>query len=92
MLTEQMSPHPDYKLLTVRNIPITSASTMEFSSYQWPGLMKHLRQMLVADALLDEGKVLITTIMKSICLLTKLVKYLPHMMAMLELVYKLVRW
>lgn len=62
MLTEQMSPHPDYKLLTVRNIPITSASTMEYSSYQWPGLMKHLRQMLVADALLDEGKVLTTTI------------------------------
>ena len=55
MLIESMTPHPDYKLLTVRNIPITSALTMEYNSFQWPGLVKHLHQMLIADALLDEG-------------------------------------
>ena len=54
-LMEHLVPHSDYKLLTVKNIPQMSAAAREFSSYQWHGLIKHLRQMLIADAAMEEG-------------------------------------
>jgi hypothetical protein len=31
------------------------ASSLPFSSYNWPGLLKHLHQMLIADSNLEEG-------------------------------------
>lgn len=54
-MLEHLVPHPDYKLLTVKNIPQMSAAAQEFSTYQWHGLLKHLRQMLISDAPMEEG-------------------------------------
>ncbi|XP_059163168.1 tubulin delta chain-like [Physella acuta] len=55
LLLEQLVPHPQHKLLTVKNIPQMSDVAREFSVYHWPGLMKSLRQMLIADAPMEEG-------------------------------------
>lgn len=54
-LLERLVPHPQYKLLTVKNIPQMSDIAKEFSVYQWPGLMRNLRQMLISDAPMEEG-------------------------------------
>lgn len=54
-MLEHLVPHPDYKLLTIKNIPQMSAAAHEFSTYQWHGLLKHLRQMLISDAPMEEG-------------------------------------
>ncbi|XP_067668133.1 tubulin delta chain-like [Haliotis asinina] len=54
-LLHHLVPHPEYKLLTLKNIPQMSERALEFSTYQWHGLLKHLRQMLVADAAMEEG-------------------------------------
>ncbi|ESP01497.1 hypothetical protein LOTGIDRAFT_225368 [Lottia gigantea] len=55
MLLHHLVPHPEYKLLSIRNIPQMSAHVMEFSTFQWYGLIKHLRQMFLADAAMEEG-------------------------------------
>ncbi|XP_076452877.1 tubulin delta chain-like [Babylonia areolata] len=52
---QHLVPHPDHKLLTIRNIPQVSERAMEFSTFQWAGLLKHLRQMLIASAPMEEG-------------------------------------
>lgn len=52
---QHLVPHPDHKLLTVRNIPVVSERAMEFSTFQWAGLLKNLRQMLIASAPMEEG-------------------------------------
>lgn len=54
-MLEHLVPCPDYKLLTVKNIPQMSEKSKDFSCYQWHGLLKHLRQMLIADAAMEEG-------------------------------------
>ncbi|KAL5016563.1 hypothetical protein ScPMuIL_006152 [Solemya velum] len=54
-MLEDLVPHPNYKLLTVKNIPQMSDRSLQFSTFQWPGLLKHLRQMLIADAAMEEG-------------------------------------
>lgn len=54
-LLETLVPHPQHKLLTVKNIPQMSEEAREFSMHQWPGLMKNLRQMLIADSPMEEG-------------------------------------
>ncbi|XP_041734681.2 tubulin delta chain-like [Coregonus clupeaformis] len=45
--------HPEYKLLSVCNIPQVSSSSMAYSVFTWSGLLKHLRQMLIAKAKMD---------------------------------------
>ncbi|KAL8596900.1 hypothetical protein ACOMHN_065849 [Nucella lapillus] len=52
---QHLVPHPEHKLLTIRNIPQVSQRAMEFSTFQWGGLLKHLRQMLIASAPMEEG-------------------------------------
>jgi len=47
--------HPSYKLLSLKNIPQISDETMKYSTFVWPALLKHLRQMLIADAPFEEG-------------------------------------
>ncbi|KAL0973268.1 hypothetical protein UPYG_G00201240 [Umbra pygmaea] len=47
--------HPEYKLLSVCNIPQVSSSSLVYSVFTWPGLLKHLRQMLIANAKMEEG-------------------------------------
>lgn len=54
-LIEQVCPHPEYKLTTLKNIPQMAENSLAYSTYTWPGLLKHLRQMLVADASMEEG-------------------------------------
>ena len=48
--------HPSYKLLSLKNIPQISDETMKYSTFVWPALLKHLRQMLIADAPFEEGR------------------------------------
>ena len=55
MLTHSV-PHPEYRLVTCRSIPQMSDRAKQYSTYQWHGLLKHLRQMLVAAAPMEEGK------------------------------------
>ncbi|XP_033118792.1 tubulin delta chain-like [Anneissia japonica] len=52
---EHLVAHPEFKLLTSRSVPQTSERSMEFSTYNWPSLLKYLRQMLIADSYMDEG-------------------------------------
>lgn len=47
--------HPEYKLLSLCNIPQMSSSSLAYSVFTWPGLLKHLRQMLIASARMEEG-------------------------------------
>ncbi|XP_036415744.1 tubulin delta chain [Colossoma macropomum] len=47
--------HPEYKLLSLCNIPQMSHTSLAYSAYTWPGLLKHLRQMLIASARMEEG-------------------------------------
>ncbi|KAL4223799.1 Tubulin delta chain [Mactra antiquata] len=54
-MLEHLAPMPDYKLLTIKNIPQMSDTSKVFSTYQWHGLLKHLRQMLIANAAMEEG-------------------------------------
>lgn len=54
-LIEQVCPHPEYKLMTLKNIPQMAENSLAYSTYTWSGLLKHLRQMLIADASMEEG-------------------------------------
>ena len=55
-MLEQVVPHPQYKLLTLQSIPQMSEKALQYSSFQWHGLVKHLRQMLIANAAMEEGE------------------------------------
>lgn len=54
-LIEQVCPHPEYKLMTLKNIPQMAENSLAYSTFTWAGLLKHLRQMLIADASMEEG-------------------------------------
>lgn len=54
-MLEHLVSHPSYKLLSLRAIPQQSSTAKDYSAFIWPGLMKHLRQMLVARATMEEG-------------------------------------
>ncbi|XP_021501516.1 tubulin delta chain [Meriones unguiculatus] len=54
-LVEHLVPHPEFKMLGVRNIPQMSANSLAFSTFTWAGLLKHLRQMLISSAKMEEG-------------------------------------
>lgn len=54
-MLEQLVAHPAYKLVTVRSIPHVSDRSVDYTSYQWPALLRHLRQMLIAKATMEEG-------------------------------------
>jgi tubulin delta len=43
------------KLLSLNNIPQMSKQSIEFSSYQWPGLYKNAKQLLFTGGYMDEG-------------------------------------
>lgn len=47
--------HPAYKFAAIKSIPHISDNSMAFTTFVWPALMKHLRQMLIADAAMEEG-------------------------------------
>lgn len=55
-LMSSLACHAEYKLLSLSAIPHMSSSSLAYSSFTWPGLLKHLRQMLIANARMEEGK------------------------------------
>uniref|UniRef100_A0A2K6SI45 Tubulin delta 1 n=1 Tax=Saimiri boliviensis boliviensis TaxID=39432 RepID=A0A2K6SI45_SAIBB len=55
-LMEHLVPHPEFKMLSVRNIPHMSENSLAYSTFTWAGLLKHLRQMLISNAKMEEGK------------------------------------
>ncbi|XP_006899505.1 PREDICTED: tubulin delta chain isoform X1 [Elephantulus edwardii] len=54
-LMENLVPHPEFKMLGVRNIPQISENSLAYSTFTWAGLLKHLRQMLISNAKMEEG-------------------------------------
>nr|KAF6417555.1 tubulin delta 1 [Molossus molossus] len=54
-LMENLVPHPEFKMLGVRNIPQMSEHSLAYSTFTWAGLLKHLRQMLISNAKMEEG-------------------------------------
>ncbi|KAM6163195.1 tubulin delta chain [Rhynchocyon petersi] len=54
-LMENLVPHPEFKMLGVRNIPQVSDNSLAYSTFTWAGLLKHLRQMLISNAKMEEG-------------------------------------
>ena len=55
-ILEHLVSHPEYKLLTALNIPQMSEVSKQFSTFHWASQLKHLRQMLIASAVMEEGK------------------------------------
>ncbi|XP_037667809.1 tubulin delta chain-like [Choloepus didactylus] len=54
-LMENLVPHPEFKMLSIRNIPQMSENSLAYSTFTWAGLLKHLRQMLISNAKMEEG-------------------------------------
>ncbi|XP_065068477.1 tubulin delta chain-like [Rhopilema esculentum] len=54
-LISGLCPFPGCKLLSLKNIPQISEKSIEYTTFVWPAMLKHLRQMLVADAAMEEG-------------------------------------
>uniref|UniRef100_A0A8C6SLI5 Tubulin delta chain n=1 Tax=Neogobius melanostomus TaxID=47308 RepID=A0A8C6SLI5_9GOBI len=54
-LVSALSCHPEYKLLSICTIPQMPSSSLAYSAFTWPGLLKHLRQMLVSNTKMEEG-------------------------------------
>lgn len=55
-LASALACHPEYKLLSVSTVPQMPASSIAYSAFSWPALLKHLRQMLISNTKLEEGK------------------------------------
>ena len=47
--------HPSYKILTTHCIPQLSEQSKSYSTYLWPGLVRHVRQMLITGSTMEEG-------------------------------------
>ena len=47
--------HTGYKLLNILNIPVVAKTSLAYTSYNWNMLVKHCRQMLIANANMEEG-------------------------------------
>uniref|UniRef100_A0A8C0LRV4 Tubulin delta chain n=1 Tax=Canis lupus dingo TaxID=286419 RepID=A0A8C0LRV4_CANLU len=54
-LMENLVPHPEFKMLGIRNIPQMSENSLTYSTFTWAGLLKHLRQMLISNSKMEEG-------------------------------------
>lgn len=54
-LVSALACHPEYKLLSVCTIPQMASSSIAYSTFSWPGLLKHLRQMLISNTKMEEG-------------------------------------
>lgn len=55
-LVSTLACHPEYKLLSVCSIPQMPSASIAYSTFSWPGLLKHLRQMLISNTKMEEGK------------------------------------
>ncbi|XP_037632344.1 tubulin delta chain isoform X2 [Sebastes umbrosus] len=54
-LVSALACHPEYKLLSVCTVPQMPSASMAYSTFNWPSLLKHLRQMLISNTKMDEG-------------------------------------
>ncbi|XP_071394377.1 tubulin delta chain isoform X1 [Centroberyx affinis] len=54
-LVSTLACHPEYKLLSVCTIPQMASSSIAYSTFSWPALLKHLRQMLISNTKMEEG-------------------------------------
>ncbi|XP_026049299.1 tubulin delta chain isoform X1 [Astatotilapia calliptera] len=54
-LVSALACHPEYKLLSLCTIPQMASSSIAYSTFSWPGLLKHLRQMLISNTKMEEG-------------------------------------
>ncbi|KAG7479006.1 tubulin delta chain [Solea senegalensis] len=54
-LVSSLACHPEYKLLSVCTIPQMPSSSIAYSTFSWPGLLKHLRQMLISNSKMEDG-------------------------------------
>ena len=52
----QVTPHPDYKLMSLWNVPQVAEQVLPFNCDNWNGLLKYVRQMQLANSATDEGK------------------------------------
>ncbi|XP_002164178.1 tubulin delta chain [Hydra vulgaris] len=49
-LDQTMSLHPAFKLVCIKNVPLVSDKSMDYTTYHWPALLKRLRQLLISDS------------------------------------------
>ncbi|GAB1610458.1 tubulin delta chain-like [Argonauta hians] len=54
-MLQLLCPQPGYKLLSVKKTPQVSERVAQYNAHTWAGLLKHLRQMHIADSATDEG-------------------------------------
>ncbi|XP_034023982.1 tubulin delta chain isoform X3 [Thalassophryne amazonica] len=54
-LVSTLACHPEYKLLSVCSIPQMPNSSIAYSTFSWPALLKHLRQMLISNTKMEEA-------------------------------------
>ncbi|XP_044057156.1 tubulin delta chain [Siniperca chuatsi] len=54
-LVSALACHPEYKLLSVCTIPQMPSSSIAYSTFNWPGPLRHLRQMLISNTKMEEG-------------------------------------
>lgn len=54
-IQSHLCPWSDFKMISVKSIPQIPECSQAYTCYFWPGLLKHLRQMLISDAPIEEG-------------------------------------
>ena len=55
-IVSTLGTHPSYKLASLKCIPHISHQSMAYSVFVWPALLKHMRQMLIADSSMEDGE------------------------------------
>lgn len=54
-IVRSSSCHSHYKLLNLRCLPHLAETSIPFSTFSWPGLLKNMKQMLITNFFVDEG-------------------------------------
>lgn len=54
-LVSSLACHPEFKLLNIYTIPLIPCSSIAYTTFSWPVLLKHLRQMLISNTKMEEG-------------------------------------
>lgn len=54
-LCTTLTPHSDYRFLSVKSVPQMPEHSHAYTKYLWAGLLKYLRQMVLTDSFIEEG-------------------------------------
>ena len=54
-IVTDLCPTGDFKLLSLNNVPQLNTQSIEFSTFQWPGLYKHACRLLFTGGFMEEG-------------------------------------